>query len=111
MTDTVVGVMVIGIEGPTALKCYGTAQEERKKSKFRPNEVKKASGRASQERNQLFMHNEPTHTHTHAHTYTHILNTQGKRATCDITCSVCVVCSHNVYFSYTGVYVYCDGFY
>lgn len=86
-------------------------KKERKKSKFRPNEVKKASGRASQERNQLFMHNEPTHTHTHAHTYTHILNTQGKTATCDITCSVCVVCSHNVYFSYTGVYVYCDGFY
>lgn len=33
MTDTVVGVMVIGIEGPPALKCYGTAHGKRRREK------------------------------------------------------------------------------
>lgn len=71
VTDTVVGVMVIGIEGPTALKCYGTAQEERKKSKFRPNKSRRHQEEPVR-KGTNYSCTMSLHTHTRMHTHTRI---------------------------------------
>lgn len=74
MTDTVVGVMVIGIEGPTALKCYGTAHGKRRREKRASSDQMK-SRRHQEEpvrKGTNYSCTMSLHTHTRMHTHTRI---------------------------------------